>query len=297
MDAFRNYTAGEILSQSRTEAERRKMDYIFGWIYLIATVLGFIVNTLLINYYWRHNRTWMQKFYYALAIASWLFMMTRGVPDTYILLSNLDHDNLVDMNFYDIIVLFSNLDVVVQTIILAAIIFVQYTNIFHPGWTILNGPSTCWQRIIIVGVILCFILFATAIPVTCLNLTEFNLFAAVTMVYLTKLMLVITSLCVYFATRIKFRRLERELSIEVQEKVRREFKLVNYVMAIWCFIWIPFGVSYPILYYIKSKYCSYLPIVAMIEFLTVSCAILRCDHDVWEFTFKNRRRQEYTTLN
>ena len=293
MDAFRNYTADD--SQNRTEAEREKIDYIFGWIYLVATVLGFIVNSLLINYYWRHNRTWKQKFYYALAIASWLYMMIKGVPETYILLSNRDHDGLDDENFNDIIFLFRNLDVVVQTIILAAIIFVQYTTIFHPGWTILNGPSTCWQRIIIVGVILCFVLFATAIP---LDLRPGpGLDATVVIFHLTKLMLVIKSLCVYLATRIKFRRLERELSEEVQEKVRKEFKLVNYVMAIWFLIWIPYGVLYHILHCLKSKYRGYLSISGMIEFLSVSLAIFRCDHDVWEFTFKNRRRQEYTTLN
>ena len=303
MGTFGNTTADLNLNRDRTETEKI-IDYTCGPIFLITTVIGLIANTILIHYYQRHRTAWMHKFFYALAIVNWVYMIVRGVPTTIVLLNPDLALNKSDQ-LEEVINIMCYLDGSAETIILAAIIVVQHTNIYYPGWTLLNGPSTCWLRIIIAGITVCFFFFAPALAFLFVNFNNY-VFLDELMFNLPLLMIKITSLCVYIATRIKFRSLERELSIEVQEKVRREFKLVD-MLAIWCLIWFSCTVFFLKLVYKDGKDLKYLPvkidificnqIVPMIEFTTVSCAMFWFDQGVWDFTFRGRRRQGYAILN
>ena len=303
MGTFGNTTADVNFSRDRTEKEKI-IDYICGSIFLLATVVGLIANTILIYYYQRYRTTWMHKFCYALAMVNWVYMIIRGVPTTILLLNP---DLAIDKSdkLEEVINIMCYLDGSAETIILAAIIIVQHTNIFYPGWTLLNGPSTCWQRIIIAGIIVCFFFFAPALAFLFLNFKHY-LFLDELMFNLPLLMIKVTSLCVYLATRVKFRRLESQLSMEVQEKVRREFKLVD-ILAIWCLIWFSCTLFFLKLVNDDGGDLKYLPvkidificnqIVPMIEFTTVSCAMFCFDQGVWDFTFRGRQRQGYATLN
>ena len=292
MGAFRNNAADVILEQNRTDKDK----IILSIIYLIITVLGLIVNSLLINYYRNNRRTWMHKFCYALAIVCWIYMMIRGVPTNIL---RFDPDLDVQLNkvhqLKETLSLLSYLGGAVAIILIAAIIVVQHTNIFYPGWTLLHGPSTCWKRIIIAGFALCFVLFAPAMVLVFL-LFEHILFINSLIFNIPHLMIAIVSLCVYLATRLKFRKLERELSMEVREKIRREFKLVN-VMAIGSLIF-SFACSVVILklIYEDKHNIIYLQIVAMVEYTTVSCAMLWCDQDAWDFYFKCTWRRGYISI-
>ena len=305
MGITRNLSAADLYPhQNRTNTDEKQKDYIFGSIFLVATVLGLIVNSILINYYRKHRRAWIHKFCFALAIVNLIYMLIRGVPTTILLLVPKLHVDEFS-NLEEIINVLCYVVGAIETIILAAIFFVQYTNIFHPGWTLLNGPSTCWHRVTVLGIILCLFFFTPAY-VLLLQRSHY-LFIDELMFNLPLLMITVAVLCVHLATRVRFRRLKRGLVLEVIEKVQRDFKLVN-IIATWRLIWFISTVLF--LKYISEdhdKDIKYIPvqrvdvficnlIVPMVEFTFLSCAMLCCDRDALDFTFR-RRQREYATLN
>ena len=238
----------------------------------------------------------MHKFCYALALVYWIYMLVRGVP-TNILLFDPDLTAKFDSidQLKEILSLLSYVDGAVAIILIAAIIGVQHTNIFYPGWTLLNGPSTCWKRIIIAGFALCFVLFFPAMVFVFLH-SKHTLFINSLIFNIPHLIIANASLCVYLVTRLKFRRMERELNMEVREKIWKEFKLVN-VMAIGSVIF-SFACSIIILklIYEDDNNIIYLQIVAMIEYTTVSCAMFWCDQGAWDFYFKCTGRRGNTSI-
>ena len=222
--------------------------------------------------------------------------MVRGVPTNIFLF---DPDLAADLDkvgqLKEILSLLSYVGGAVAIILIAAIIVVQHTNIFYPGWTLLNGPSTCWKRIIIAGFTLCFVLFVPAMVFVFLQ-SKHALFINSLIFNIPHLIIANASLCVCLVTRLKFRRMERELNMEVRKKIWKEFKLVN-VMAIGSVI---FSLACSIiilkLIYKDDDNIIYLKITAMFLYTTVSCAMLWCDQYAWDFYFKCMRRRGNTSI-
>ena len=271
------------------------MNYSCGVLFLIAVVIGVLVNSCLILYYRKNRSTWTHTCYFMLAIAYLVYDMIRGVPTTIRLLGPRIPSNVTASStfgkFLETLTILCYIDGAVITSVVALIVMVQYKNIHHPGSTLIHGPTRFRKRAIMVMGFLYLVNFTAGIVVLAIYLKIDGTSIPESIWHVYKLLfevplLLITAVapCVYVVNRIKFRPLEQQLDADVRRMVRRDFKLVH-IMVVWNGVWFVVTITYLVLEFFdkssfrntpESRYIAFVcrKMEPLIQATFLACAIL-----------------------
>ena len=260
-----------------------------------ATFVSILVNPCLIYYYKRFRTSWIHRYYYFLSIAQLCYAIFRGIPFTYELLLSPQPGSESWKWCSELMEIPAQLSSALVTTIVCVTVMVQYLNISHPLWTVINGTSQFrkYSILMIGSIYLTFYVPALVLLIVfrkenLLFNNQSNIYKAVpNLMFCTPTILfTIFSSCLYVITRVKFLALNPgEDQVEI---TRKEFRIINVFIG-FGLVWMAFTITHSVLIFFKGADDFIILVCGKMEVLVqravIACAIFFNDNHVYRSYF------------